>query len=106
MNSFYHVGNLAKVYILSGEPSQGLILLILGNDPSTSFAFECTTNIFRISDQCLFAAVLEEPDNRLDLRRHRAFGEVRAFGKVLLGFSKRHLIEPLLIGFAKVDRNF
>src|SRR5215211_1774404 len=75
-------------------------------DPGTGFAFKGATNIFRIGNQCLLSAVLKEPDDGLDLRCHRTFGKVRAFGKILFRLSKGHLIEPLLFGLAKMDSHF
>ncbi len=78
---------------------------LLWHDPGTGFAFEGTANVFRIGDQRLFAAILEEPDDGLNLWRHGTFGEMFSFRKIGFGFRECHFVEPLLIRFAKVDGN-
>src|SRR4030066_79817 len=49
------------------------------HDPGARFAFESASNVLRIGDQGLFTARLQEPEDGLDLRGHRSFGEVRPF---------------------------
>ena len=79
---------------------------ILRRDPSAGFTFQRPADILRVRDQRLLAAVLKEPNDGLNFRRHRTFGKVSALSKILFRFGKRQLIEPFLFGPAKVDRNF
>src|SRR6266496_4668258 len=78
---------------------------ILFHNPGSGFTVEGATDVFRIGDQGLLAAIFQEPDDRLDLGSHGAFGKVYTFGEVLLRFGQPHFIQPLLIGFSKVDGN-
>src|SRR5215211_1759892 len=48
-------------------------------DPGTGLAFKSTANIFRVGDQCFLPAVLQKPDDGLDLRSHGSFGKMYAF---------------------------
>src|SRR5919109_317824 len=96
--------NWVVILQLTGQlPNNHHITIKLWDDPGSGFALERPANIFGVGDQGLFAAILEEPDNGLDLRGHGTFGKVRAFGKISLGFGNGHLVDPFLLGFAKIE---
>src|SRR5271157_703527 len=76
------------------------------NNPGTGLTLQGAADILRIGDESLFASGFKEANDRLDFGSHRTFREVRALRKIFLRFSQRNLIEPLLIGLAKIQRDF
>src|SRR5215207_6122673 len=91
-----------RLIISVGATHESLLRNLLLHDPCPCFAFKGPTDIFRVGDQRLFAAILHEPNDGLYLWSHRAFCKVCAFGKILFCFFKSHLVQPLLLGLAKV----
>ena len=67
---------------------------------------ECSFQVFRVGDDNFFATRFKKSDGRLNLGSHASFGEMGAFGQIFFGFIHRHFVQPLLVRFAEVERDF
>ena len=71
----------------------------------TGDAGEGAGDVFLVGDDRFTAAVVDVVDGGLDFWKHAAGGEM-AFGDVLLGFGRGHVVKPVDVGLVEVEGDF